>query len=52
MWVGAGSVTEKVQIYLSAEYDRQVLNLLAKVITVTSNNSNVKNKKMKKIVIC
>ena len=39
----ASSVTGKVQIYLSAEYDRQVLNLLVKVITVTLNNSHEKS---------
>ena len=47
--MGASSVTGKVQIYLSAEYDKQVLNLLAKVITAATNNSHEKkSKNMKK----
>ena len=41
--MGASSATGKVQIYPSAEYDRQVLNLLVKGIIAITNNSNAKS---------
>ena len=47
--MGASSATGKVQIYLSAEYDKQALNLLAKVITATTKKlAREKSKNMKK----